>query len=237
MEITKGEVIASISIISIMLIIGFILSGSISDDIADKNLEYNKALRVEQQEIFEYGMNTNVGNAFVYGDYEAIDAVSYPEVEGDYLYIEKVKEEYTMKTRTVTHTDSKGKSYTTVETYWEWDRVGSEDKRSEEIKFLGVKFGYWKFLKSYASYIDTINESSDIRYKFYGTPATGTGTIYTTLQDGTIGNDIRIINGTIDEAYDELTSGIGLWFFWIAWIILIMFVIYGFYYLENQWLD
>lgn len=34
------------------------------------------------------------------------------------MYVEKVKELYTMHTRTVTHTDGKGHSYTTTETYW-----------------------------------------------------------------------------------------------------------------------
>lgn len=44
-------------------------------------------------------------------------------------------------------------------------------------------------------------------------------------------------NKTTDEAYNYLIDGEGcLWVFWIVWIVLIGGVIYGFYYLENEWL-
>ena len=91
-EITKREMLASISIIAIMLLIGLLIAGKISDYQLDKNERYNKAVKIETQELFEYGMRTNVGNAFVYGDLEAVDTVTYPEIGGEYMYIEKVKE-------------------------------------------------------------------------------------------------------------------------------------------------
>ena len=103
-EITKREMLASISIIAIMLLIGLLIAGKISDYQLDKNERYNKAVKIETQELFEYGMRTNVGNAFVYGDLEAVDTVTYPEIGGEYMYIEKVKEKYTMHTRQVAHT-------------------------------------------------------------------------------------------------------------------------------------
>lgn len=71
-KITKKEVIASISIIAIMLLIGVLISGKISDWMMDKNAEYNKAVKIESLDLFEYGMRTNVGNAFVYGDLLAV---------------------------------------------------------------------------------------------------------------------------------------------------------------------
>lgn len=129
MEITKREVIASISIIAVMLIIGVIIHGNISEKIMDSNEKYNKAIKVEDEELFKYGMRTSVGNAFVYGELEVLDPVTYSEVGGEYSYIEKVKEEYTMHTRTVTYTDSNGKTQTETETYWTWDEVGSESIR------------------------------------------------------------------------------------------------------------
>ena len=39
-EITKREVIASVVIVAIMLIVGFVISGKISDNQNDKNAEY-----------------------------------------------------------------------------------------------------------------------------------------------------------------------------------------------------
>ena len=139
-EITKREILASISIIAVMILFGILISSKISEHQMDKNEIYNKAVKIESQEMFQYGMDTNVGNAFVYGDLKAVDTVTYPEIGGEYMYAEKIKERYTMHTRTVTHTDGKGHSYTTTETYWTWDKVGSEDIKCKEISFsLGGK--------------------------------------------------------------------------------------------------
>lgn len=88
-EITKREILASISIIAAMLLIGFVISGKISNYILDRNEKYNKAVKIENSDLFEYGMRTNIGYAFVYGDLKAVDTVSYPEIDGEYMYIEK----------------------------------------------------------------------------------------------------------------------------------------------------
>mgnify|MGYP000575555688 CR=1 FL=1 len=93
-EITKREILASISIIAILLLIGFVISGKISNYILDRNEKYNKAIKIENSDLFEYGMRTNVGYAFVYGDLKAVDTVSYPEIDGEYMYIEKIEEHY-----------------------------------------------------------------------------------------------------------------------------------------------
>ena len=77
MKITKREVIVSIAIIALMLIVGFLIGGKITDWQNDKNAEYQKAIHIDDTEMFEYGMKTNVGRAFVYGDLEAVDTVSF----------------------------------------------------------------------------------------------------------------------------------------------------------------
>ena len=89
--ITKREIIASISIIAVMLLIGVLISSKISEHQMDKNEVYNKAVKIEDDELFQYGMDTNVGNAFVYGDLEAVDTVTYPEIGGEYMYVERLK--------------------------------------------------------------------------------------------------------------------------------------------------
>lgn len=96
-EITEREILASISIIAVMILVGILISGKISEYLMDKNEKYNKAVKIESQEMFQYGMDTNVGNAFVYGDLKAVDTVTYPEINGEYMYVEKVKERYTRK--------------------------------------------------------------------------------------------------------------------------------------------
>lgn len=241
MEITKREIIASIVIISILLIIGFFISESITNSQNDKDSEYIKATHIEDQELFQYGMDTNIGNTFVYGDLIAVDTVSYPEIEGEYMHVEKIKEKYTRHTRTVTKTktvNGKTKTYTETEVYWSWDMVNSEDKTCKEITFCGITFPTSKIQIPSAECIDSIKESSHIRYKYYGTPVKHTGTIYAYLSDGTIPVNTEFHeNMSIDELLNRYTSHVGNIVFWIVWIIFIAFVVYGFYYLENNWLE
>lgn len=238
MEITKREIIASVAIIAFMLTIGFIISGKITEHQIEKNDEYQKAVHIEDKEIFEYSMRTNVGNAFVYGDIKPVDTVTYEEIGGEYLYVEKVKEKYTMHTQKYTTSDGKGHIRTHTRVYWTWDRVGSEDKKCDKINFCGIDFKSKKIEFPSSEYIDTIKESSHIRFKYYGVPTNHTGTIYTQLADDTISDNSRFFEDyTIDGALESCTSGTGNVIFWIAWILLICGCVYGFYYAENWWLE
>ena len=240
-EITKREIIASISIIAVMILIGVLISGKISEHQMDKNEIYNKAVKIENTDLFQYGMDTNVGNAFVCGDLEAVDTVTYPEIGGEYMYVEKVKERYTEHTRQVAHTktvNGKTQTYYTTETYWTWDRVGSEDIKCKELSFCGITFKSSKFDIPGTDYIDTIKESSHIRYKYYGTGTKFTGTIFTELKDKTISDNTNFYNNmNIEETVERLESGGGEIVFWILWIILMVVCIFGFYYLDNKWLE
>ena len=47
MEITKREIIISVAIAAVMLIVGFFISGKITDMQNDKNAEYQKAVHIE----------------------------------------------------------------------------------------------------------------------------------------------------------------------------------------------
>ena len=240
-EITKREILASISIIAVMILFGILISYKISEHQMDKNEIYNKAVKIESQEMFQYGMDTNVGNAFVYGDLKAVDTVTYPEIGGEYMYVEKVKERYTKHTRRVAHTrtvNGKSKTYYTTETYWTWDRVGSEDIKCKEVSFCGVNFASNKIDLPGTDYIDTINESSDIRYKYYGTGTEYKGTIFANLKDHTISDNTKFYNNrTIDETVDYLESDFPIVLFWILWIVLTGGTVFGFYYLDNKWLE
>ena len=240
-KITPREIIASISIIAVMILIGVLISSKISEHQMDRNEIYNKAVKIESTDLFQYGMDTNVGNAFVYGDLKAVDTVTYPEIDGEYMYVEKVKEKYTKHTRTVTKyktVNGKRKSYTTTETYWTWDRVGSEDKKCNEVTFCGITFNVSKFDIPSSNHIDTIKESSHIRYKYYGVGTEFTGTIFTDLRDKTISDNTNFYNGiNIEETVERLESGSGEIIFWIFWILLTGGCVYGFFYIDNKWLE
>ena len=240
--ITRREIIGSISIIAILLLIGVLISGSISEGLMDRNEVYNKAVKIENSDMFEYGMRTNVGNAFVYGDLEAVDPVTYPEIGGEYMHVEKIKEEYRMHTRVVTKTrtvNGKTQTYTETETYWTWDEVGSEELKSNNVSFLGVTFDSDKINIPDTSYIDTVRESSDVRYKYYGTATKHTGTIFTDLRDKTISDNTSFYSDkNIEETVESLeASDVWVGLFWAFWIIVIIVCVFGFYYIDNKWLE
>ena len=241
-EITKREVLVSIIIIAIMLLIGIVIHGSINDELMLEYQKYNTALQIENDsDLFAYGMKTNIGNAFVYGDLKAVDTVTYSEIEGEYLYVERVKEKYTKHTRTVTKTktvNGKTQTYTETEEYWTWDRVGSESKKCKEISFCGVVFDSSKIDLPSAEYIDTVKETSHIRYKYYGTDTEFTGTIFTKLKDNTISDNTNFYNNnTIEETMKIFKSNWQLILFWIVWILFTSGLVMGFYYVDNRWLE
>lgn len=240
-EITKHEIIASASIIAILLILGLLLSGKISDYESDKNEMYNKALKVTTKDIFEYGMRTNVGNAFVYGELKAVDTVGFPGIAGEYMYIKRDEERYTKHTRRVSHTktvNGKTETYYTTETYWTWDWVGSTSKQCKGLSFNGVVFNVNKIDIPGATYIDTVKESRKLRYKYYGTDTIFTGTIFTELRDNTISDNSSFYKDrNISETFNLLTSGGLVFIFWFFWIILIVGCVYLFYKFDNHWLE
>ena len=241
-EITKREVLFSIIIISIMLIIGVMIHDNINDEIKLEQQKYNTALQIDNDsDLFSYGMRTNIGNAFVYGDLKAVDTVTYPEIKGEYMYIRKVKERYTMHTKTVTKTktvNGKSKTYTTKKTYWTWDEIDRESKKCKEISFCGVVFNNNKIDLPMSEHIDTIKESHRIRYKYYAVKPKYTGTIFTELKDDTISDNTEFYNNmNIEDTMASLNSNWQLVVFWMLWILLIGICVFGFYYIDNEWLE
>lgn len=236
MEVTKREIIVSVSIFSILLIIGLVIFDLFNDSIADSKAMYNKAIKITDEELFKYGMQTNVGNAFIYGGLEAVDPVSYPEIKGDYLFLKKVTERHTKHTRVVTSTVN-GKSVSRVETYWTWDVINTENKSSSDVKFLNTNFKTSQFNTPNLSHLDTIKESTRIRHKFYGYPAKSDVTIFAYLSNNNIDEKgVNIYNSTIEETLKYLKSDISSIVFWIIWIIITILCIYLFCKAENDWL-
>jgi hypothetical protein len=239
--ITKREILASIAIVCVMLLIGLLISSAIHESLMDAYQEYNTALQIDNdKETFKYGMKTNIGNAFVYGDLKTVDTVTFDEIGGEYSYVKKVKERYTRHTRTVTKTrvvNGKTQSYTTTETYWTWDTIDSWEKHSEKIAFLNVEFDYGTIDFPSSEYITTIRESSNIRYKYYGSPTECEGTLCAKLENNTIANVSFYNNKTIAQVMESLESKWQLVLFWIGWVILMGGSVAGFYYIDNQWLE
>lgn len=242
MEIKKREVIASVVIVALMLIIGFAISEKIRQSLLEDYQVYDTATRIDDnKELFEYGMETNVGYAFVYGELKTLDPVSYPEVSEKYSYIRKEEQEYRRHSRTVTktHTDSKGKTHTKTETeyYWTWDTMRTEIKTATKISFLDVEFAYEKIPFPSSHQLEIVKTGYHKRNVYYGTESDFQGTLFTSLKENTINNTKFYQNQTIKETIENLETGDEIVIFWILWILLIIGLVIVFYYLENKWLD
>ena len=236
MEVTKREVIFSIVIVCAMLAIGFLIAGKIEQNLQDKYIEYETAARIDgDRDAFLYGMESNLGNAFVYGDLVAVDPVDGHGIDGQYASVRKVKERYTEHTRTVTRTVGK-RVVTEVQHYWTWDKVSTEEWHCSKITFLGVSFPYGTVDFPYDIHIETVRESMKIRYQYYVCYPQYTGTIYTSLREGGISKAALQAGMTIEETINSLESSFPLIFFWAFWIMLIMLAVTCFVSLENRWL-
>lgn len=116
-----------------------VLNHAVSQGAQDAN--YYQTMRVANDKSdFNFLLSTSAGRTGVNDTvFKAVDPVSLPEIKKEYMYIVRVQEHYTMKTRTYTTTDSKGHTQTHTETYWEWDVVDRTTKKSKHVFVNDVK--------------------------------------------------------------------------------------------------
>ena len=106
-DMTVRELMFSIVIILIMLMGGFFISEKIASHNDEQNQEYYQAMQIDgNAELFQYGMRTDVGNAFVKGNlvgsrscYRLRDIGGVPAA-----YIKVEEQHYNRHTRQVAHT-------------------------------------------------------------------------------------------------------------------------------------
>ena len=240
-EITARELLFSVIIVIFMLTVGFFIGEKILSVADEKNQEYEQAAKIEDnKDLFEYGMRTDIGNAFVSGTLKAVDPVSLPEIDGEYAFIRKTEERYTRHTRTVTDYDKDGKKCGEhTETYYTWDAVGHEDFACSRITFLDHEFEYGIIEFPGAEYLETIKVSSRTRYLYSVCYTEYAGAIYTRLADNTISKTSLIEGKSVSEAVEYMCGSqkADIVIFWIIWVILIGAAVYGFCYMDNRWVE
>lgn len=261
-EITKREVLLSIAIVCIMITLGFFISSSISSSVEEKNEVYHKALKIEDMDMYEHAKNIGVGNAFSIFTLDAVTPQSIPELTDQYLYIERVYEIETLKTRVVTETytvNGKTQTRTRTETYWDWDVESRDRYKSPTVIFNGTEYPVDKF-HNYPERQMTISEdtftsdaldcyrwnstyrytSSHHRYSYYIVPLSFEGSTYLNLSNGDIEGNPNLHKDT--EVQDLYTSYLAnptvrVVIFWIIWMLLTAGLVFGFYYIDNRWLE
>jgi len=237
MIIKKREVIFSITIISLMVMLGLRIAEGIHQDILEDYLMYDTAVQIETEEVFRYGLKTEIGYAFVYGELVALDPVTFPEIGGEYSYVKKEEQEYRRHERVVTKIDKDGKTYTEIEYYWTWDVIHTYYKSASEISFLNVKFFWGKIPFPSAREIACRTTGYHKRNVYYAKKVKYKGTIFTNLTNRTINDTEFYDQKSIDETIEYLESGHPIIWFWFFWVILTAMLVAVFYYFDNRWLD
>ena len=104
-DMTVRELMFSIVIILIMLMGGLFISEKIASHNDEQNQEYYQAMQIDgNAELFQYGMRTDVGNAFVKGTLTVVDPITDPSIDGEFAYIKVEEQHYNRHTRQVAHT-------------------------------------------------------------------------------------------------------------------------------------
>lgn len=234
-EITKREVLVSVAIFFLMLAIGFLISQNIASSIDEKNEVYNKALKIDNIDTYNYAKTTNVGNSFTIYVLDADEPQSVPELTGEYLYIQRVYEEEHEKEREVEvdeyYTDSEGNRKTRKvkkkEKYWEWDTMSRDTYVSSTVTINGEQFPYSR-ISGLGSHTENLNEDtvtseysdrlgwssmylkrgSHKRWSFYVIPTHSEGSMYVDLGNSTIRSDkIKLHQGTSpSDLYNQYLS-------------------------------
>lgn len=238
-EITVREILFSTIILSFLVGIGIWVSNPILKRANEKALEIVSCVKVSDSEKFGYIKRTNAGGFLAEGNLVS-DPVSIPDLEGIYMAIKKDKERYTMHTETYVVTDSKGHSHIKTRTYWSWDVIHTDKWVSDSITFLNQRFGL-KDIKYHwiTTYNKTIKESSHIRYVYYTHPVSVDGLMIGIAEDKIYQNLSFQENTTIDKTVKKAEKNIknAPIIFFVIWAIFIIFVIIGFYAIENRWLE
>lgn len=226
---------------ALMVMAGKSIHKKIAANAAVKIDKYTSALQITTKTELEKALAGDGTYAFIYGTLEAADTVTLPELDGEYMYIEKSTQKYSLHVDTTMYPASDGNGGITYKympsSHYSWDTISSKEYKCKNITFLGATFPS-DFIKTLSPDQKGTSESEgDIRYKYYLVSTKHTGTVYTWIGDGSIAkNGTFYENKTIQETLDKCvtpTTGIAEMlqgFFWGAWICAIGLVVYAVWY-------
>jgi len=267
-EITPREILLGIAALLVLVALGLVIANAISNNIQETNELYYTSLKVDNDpRLLAYGMKTNVGRSMSYGEFSAVQPVRFNELSGDYFYVEKLTERYTMHNRTVTTKVGKT-NVTKVETYYTWDDIKREYQTTREFNFLQKTFetsqieipsshdialsnstvssayqGWlnWGYIYEGGDFYSSVG---DLRYSFSGVPKSFNATLFSNLSNNTITGVNRdraqvFYERKIAEVLTDIENSgrATIIIFWVVYSIFIIGAIIGLFALENKWLE
>lgn len=242
-DLTLRELVFSVLILGVMFTIGFLVAGEIEEHVNANNLKYNQAVPLHSDDEFKHALSTDVGYVFAHGRLVADKPVKNEHVAGDWLYVGVAHQKYQMHTRRVAYTvtDSKGRSHTRyrTETYWSWDTVGRSSRNSPTVTYCGVQFNYGKFnYDCMPSKTSTHSTGWHKRDVVIVVPKTFNATVFGEAKSNSlVGQSILLVSMSIEKYRKDLTTSHAVMIFWILWSVFSVIALFGFYAIENDWLE
>lgn len=257
MEITLREILVSIAIFFVLSGIGYLIYEYIDDKSEIKKYETAQIIE-DNKEKLDYLVNTKFGNVLISSTFKTgdKDAAKFDEINGEYAFIKRVKERYTMHTRTFCSGSGKN-MVCRPEMYWTWDCVDSDKKYAKNINFIGYSFDGKKLLnqvpnknlklskKIYNQKYEKIEtkyvyETSDVRYYYEYIPLNFKATVFTNTRDKELFKDYTLFyKKTPEQVVENIKSSTktNKLSFIIVWLLMTAGVIYWYISLDNNYLE
>lgn len=265
MIVTKREILVSIIIGCLLLILGLFISYKIEDIRISEREKYNKALKINNNEtMFKYAIDTNVGNIIVYDELKVTKGVNSEWLVKDYMYIEKITQRYTTHYRTVCSGSGEHR-HCHRKTYHTWDTINRDKCNTDKVIFGGITFHFNDF-ENYPTYRLELDKSTvvssvaskiknnyiygedrfftrvgDKRYYYKVVDKTFKTTVFGSTKDKKFTDNNRLVINTMtikEFMESKRNSFVGYKvLFWFIYLMLSGIVIYGYVYLDNDYLE
>lgn len=177
----------------------FGIKGHMDSDGYKNQVNYTTAIQSTTKDDFNYIVDSQQGRVLANGTFttKGEKQAKFDEMNKGYTYVNRVKEHYTMHTRTVCSGSGKSESCHT-EVYYTWDEVSSDDSYADKISFMGRN--YPPTLFDYSQY------ASDTDCDKFSPAVTGTGWLETKhgCIDGNfyLDDDNRYVYNTVPTTFN-----------------------------------
>ena len=203
----------------------FILRNIFIDHANSEIQKYNTAVRVEDNNKFNYAVDSRQGRIVSSGIFKAKDPVKFENFDGEYMKIIRILEEY----RPHTYVTCNGKGKCQTHTYYSWDEMSRETKKSNTVIFQDRDYSSSKFNFSAFEHeagkkeIPTKFLERKKRYVFRVIDKELSGSLYAETNENGLSDNILVHNKSLDELLKSVRQGV-LTTEIISWLVLLVVV-------------
>lgn len=213
---SKKIIALALIIFTVMTGIG-VVAGIVAKDQLYKNYDkYNDAVKAATPEQFQLAIK-NKKNVIANNVIVATEPITDDRLDGEYIYISRRHEAYTIDTR-IKNNMVNGKPQATTEIYYRWKYRGEDDFTAFTVSFMGYDFNTSDIELTNYSETDWIREGND-RYRYKTIANNVSGTMFVEFHDDEM--SIKFYSDkSIDETIEQQKNPVWIIVFAIIWGIL-----------------